>query len=130
MNPEIVDFYIKKGYRGIIFEGTALGHVPTTLKETSLIPKIEKARDSGITMVMTTQCLYGRVHPLVYSNLREVSSRGVIYCEDMLPETAYVKLMWVLGHAKRQDEIRRMMLTSYVGEISQKTLIDEESINF
>jgi hypothetical protein len=38
--------------------------------------------------------------------------------------------MWVLGHAKRQDEIRRMMLTSYVGEISQKTLIDEESINF
>lgn len=125
MDPEIIDFYIDRDYRGLVFEGTALGHVPTTIKETSLIPKIELARDAGITMAMTTQCLYGRVHPLVYSNLREVSSRGVIYCEDMLPETAYVKLMWVLGHSGKPREIRQMMLSNYVGEISEQTLIED-----
>lgn len=126
MNPCIIDFYIKQGYRGIVFEGTALGHVPTTIKETSLIPHIEAARDSGLVMAMTTQCLYGRVHPYVYSNLREVSSRGVVYCEDMLPETAYIKLMWVLGHTKDPKQAREMMLTNYAGEITERTQIEEK----
>jgi len=125
MNPEIVDFYLGKGYKGIVFEGTALGHVPTTLKETSIIPKIELAKDRGVAMAMTTQCLFGRVHPHVYANLREVSSCGVIYCEDMLPETAYVKLMWVLGHTSKSEEVKKLMLTNIAGEITPRTHIDE-----
>lgn len=121
MNPEIVDFYINNGYKGIVFEGTALGHVPTTIKETSLIPKIEKAMEKGTVLAMATQCLYGRVHPSVYANLREVSSRGVIYCEDMLPEVAYVKLMWVLGQTKNPQEVKKLMLTNVAGEITERT---------
>ena len=91
-----------------------------------MISGVERARDAGVVMAMTTQCLYGRVHPHVYSNLREVSSRGVVYCEDMLPETAYVKLMWVLGHTKDPQEAREMMLANYVGEITERTKIEEE----
>lgn len=120
MDSEIVDFYIDKGFKGIVFEGTALGHVPTNVEGNSLISKIERARDSGVTMVMVTQCLYGGVHPYVYANLREVSSRGVIYCGDMLPEVAYVKLMWVLGHTSSPGEIKEMMLRNFAGEISDK----------
>lgn len=130
MNPEIIDFYVNKGYKGIVFEGTALGHVPTTITKTSIIPKIDAAKKKGIIMAMTTQCLYGRVHPLVYSNLRQVSSRGVIYCEDMLPETTYVKLMWVLGQTKSADKAKEMMLTNYCGEISDRTLIKEDFTTF
>jgi len=126
MNPKVIDFYLNEGYKGIVFEGTALGHVPTTIKETSLIPYIEKARDRGVAMAMATQCLFGRVNPHVYSNLREVSSRGVIYCEDMLPETAYVKLMWVLGRAKKPEEVRELMLKNIAGEITEKSLTEED----
>jgi glutamyl-tRNA(Gln) amidotransferase subunit D len=126
MSPKIVDFYLNEGYKGIVFEGTALGHVPTTIKETSLIPFIEKARDKGVVMAMTTQCLFGRVNPHVYSNLREVSSRGVIYCEDMLPETAYVKLMWVLGHTNRPSEVKELMLKNIAGEITERSVGEEE----
>lgn len=126
MNPGLIDFHIDSGVQGIVFEGTALGHVPTTIKETSLLPKIERARDAGVVMAMTTQCLYGRVHPHVYSNLREVSTRGVVYCEDMLPETAYIKLMWVLGHTKNPSEAREMMLTNYVGELTERTGVGKE----
>lgn len=128
MDPEIIDFYIDKKFRGIVFEGTALGHVPTTIKRKSLIPKIEKARDAGVIMAMTSQCLYGRVNPYVYSNLREVSSRGVIYCEDMLPETSYVKLMWVLGQTKDEERAREMMLKNYVEEISERSEINEDVV--
>jgi glutamyl-tRNA(Gln) amidotransferase subunit D len=128
MDSEIINFYIDKKFKGIVFEGTALGHVPTTIPEKSLIPKIERAKEEGIIMAMTSQCLYGRVNPYVYSNLRKVSSRGVIYCEDMLPETAYVKLMWVLGQTKDEEKVREMMLKNYVGEISERSEIKEDVV--
>jgi glutamyl-tRNA(Gln) amidotransferase subunit D len=71
---------------------------------------------------MTSQCIYGRVHPFVYHPLRVLSGKGVIYAGDMLPETAYVKLMWVLGHTKNLDEIKEMMLTNYAGEITNRII--------
>jgi len=126
MPTDLIDFYVKKGVKGLVIEGTALGHVPTTIKETSLIPSIEVAIKKGVVVCMSTQCLFGRVHPLVYSNLRELSSRGVVYCKDMLPETTYVKLMWVLGHTKDPQKAAEMMLTDYVGEISERTEPEKE----
>lgn len=119
LDPEIFDYYLKKKYRGFVIEGTGLGHTPT-LGKYSLLPKIEKAIKSGIPVVMTSQCIYGRVHPTVYHNLRELSKRGVIFAEDMLTETAYAKLMWVLGHTKKMDEIKEMMLTNHAGEINNR----------
>ena len=74
---------------------------------------------------MTSQCLYGRTHPTIYHNLRELSTRGVIFAEDILPEVAYVKLMWILGHTKKMEKIREMMLTNYAGEITKR--IDSKS---
>jgi glutamyl-tRNA(Gln) amidotransferase subunit D len=61
----------------------------------------------------------------VYSEGRKIHELGVIHLEDMLPEVAYVKLGWVLGHAQNYEEVREMMLTSYAGEISQR--IDPKS---
>ena len=124
LNPEIFDYYIKKKYKGFVVEGTGLGHTPTLGKH-SLLPKVEKAVKSGIPVVMTSQCLYGRTHPTIYHNLRELSTRGAIFAEDILPEVAYVKLMWVLAHTKKMDKIREMMLTNYAGEITKR--IDSKS---
>ena len=47
---------------------------------------------------------------------------GVLFLEDMLPETAYVKLGWVLGHTKSAEKAKEMMLTNYAGEISARIL--------
>ena len=66
--------------------------------------------------------IYGRVHPYVYTNLRKLSVElNCIFVEDMLPETAYVKLGWVLPQAKNIEEVKEMMLTNYAGEISERT---------
>ena len=40
----------------------------------------------------------------------------------MLPETAYVKLGWVLGHTKSLEKVRKMMLTNYAGEITSRSI--------
>jgi glutamyl-tRNA(Gln) amidotransferase subunit D len=47
---------------------------------------------------------------------------GVIEGEDMLPETALVKLMWVLGHEDSADEVRRLMQANLRGEIRRCSL--------
>ena len=44
-----------------------------------------------------------------------------IFEEDTLPEVAYVKLGWVLGHTNKLEDIRKMMLTNYAGEITERS---------
>jgi glutamyl-tRNA(Gln) amidotransferase subunit D len=121
LDPEIFDFYLGKGYRGLVIEATGLGHTPT-LGKFSLLPKIEKAIEAGVPVVVTSQCLYGRTHPTVYHNLRELLKRGVIFGEDMLPEVAYIKLMYVLGKTRNLEKVRELMVTNIAGEISERTI--------
>jgi glutamyl-tRNA(Gln) amidotransferase subunit D len=104
-------------HKGIVIEGTGLGHVPE-----NLIPAIDKAREKEVPVVMTSQTLYGRVDMKVYSTGRELLKRGVISGQDMLPETAYVKLMYVLGQTRDYDEVKRLMETNLRGEISERTV--------
>ncbi len=121
-NPDIINYYIDKGYKGLVVEASALGHVPTdTIDEKfSWIKSIKRAREEGIIIVFATQCLFGRVDPFVYSNGRIMEEMGVIYAEDMLPETAYLKLSWILGHTNEYFEVKRNMLDNMVGEINYR----------
>jgi len=92
----------------------------------SLLPQLKKASKKGIPVIITSQCLYGAVHPFVYTNLRRVSMEGGgIFAEDMLPEVAFVKLAWVLGQATDYETVKRMMLESVAGEINLRHLDDE-----
>ena len=116
MDGEVIDFFVNRGYKGIVLSATALGHVPQ-----SIYPNIEKAMKKNIPIVIVSQTLYGRVHPLVYSALRNLSLKlKCIFVEDMLPETAYVKLGWILGHTQKLEEVKEMMLTNVAGEISDR----------
>jgi glutamyl-tRNA(Gln) amidotransferase subunit D len=125
-DPEILNYYLEKGYKGIVIEGTGLGHVPTSARK-SWIKPISHLIKKGITVVMTSQTLYGRVHSHVYTNLRILASTGVIWAEDMLPETAFVKLGWVLGHkewAKNSGTVKEKMLENFAWEINER--LEEE----
>lgn len=118
LKPEIIESIIDNGYNGIVLEGTGLGHIAETLFDS-----IKNAISSGVIVAMTSQTILGRVNMSVYSTGRLLLSLGVIPCEDMLPETAYVKLMWVLGHTKNPKKVRKMLLTNYAREISDRSLI-------
>jgi len=125
-NPEILDFLVDKNYKGILFEATALGHLPTdTVDEKySWLPAVQRAREEGMHIAFATQCLYGRVDPYVYTNARLMLALGVIYLEDMLPEVGYLKLAWVLGHTQNDEEVKKMMLHNYAGEINMRSLYE------
>ena len=121
-DPGIIDYYVDKGYKGIIMSSTALGHVPgyTKDKEDSWFPAIKRAIDSGVFVGNASQTIYGRVHPHVYRQLIELEKMGVVFLEDLLVETAYMKLMWVLSQTKDKEKIKKMMLTDYVGEFNNR----------
>lgn len=114
MNPDLVDAAVESSH-GLIVAGTGLGHVPK-----DLVPRLRKAVRQGVPVVMTSQCLYGRVGMYVYTRGRELVRAGVIPGEDMLPETALVKLMWVLGHTSDPEAVREQMTTNLVGEINPR----------
>jgi glutamyl-tRNA(Gln) amidotransferase subunit D len=110
---ELVDMFVDKGYHGIILEGTGLGHVPE-----AMYSSIKRATQQDIVVVMTSQCISGRVNMNVYRTGRELLEMGVVSGEDMLPETALVKLMWILGKGESRDRIRESIGVNIAGEIT------------
>ncbi len=124
LDPDIIDFYIKKKVKGIVIGATALGHV-NTWTEKSLIPGIKKCYEKNIPVFITTQTLYGSVNPYVYTNLRKVSIEAHgIFLQDMLPETAYIKLGWVLSQVKDYKKVKEMMLTNHRNEFNDRLTSD------
>ncbi len=112
IGADTIDYYIDRGFKGLVIEGTGLGHCSE-----ELIPTLARARDEEIPVIMSSQCLYGRINMNVYSTGRKLLEAGVIPAQDMLPETAYVKLVWVLGQTQNLDEVTSMMQTNLKGEI-------------
>ena len=112
-DSEIIESLIKLQYRAIIFEGTGLGHVGKTMYDS-----IKKAKESGMFLGMTSQCIDGRVSMTVYESGRDLLDMGITPLENMIPEVALVKAMWVLGNSDSYDEIKKMMLKNYSSEFS------------
>lgn len=121
--PDILDYYQKNKYKGLVLEMTGLGHAPTKGARKSWTKKLVDVQKRGMIICAAAQTIYGRLDPLVYSNGREMLETGIIYLEDMLSETALVKLGWVLGHkewAKDKEKVKEMMLKNIAGEFSER----------
>ncbi|WP_456370609.1 Glu-tRNA(Gln) amidotransferase subunit GatD [Geoglobus sp.] len=114
LTPEILEFFYSKGYRGFVIEGTGLGHVSTDWVDT-----VRRIADDSL-VVMTSQCLWGRVCDRVYDTGRYLLKAGVIEGEDMLPETALIKVMWLLGNFEL-EEARKLVRENLVGEINYRS---------
>ncbi len=129
MFPEQFSFF--KGYKGLVLEGTGLGHTPGQVpnKESAIhkkiYPAIQKLTDSGCVVVMTTQCLFGRVNMNVYDKGRELLELGIIPGKDMLANTALVKLSWLLGN-HRPEEVKKLMGQNLRGEINERLQFEED----
>ena len=114
MDPAVFEPVIM-GSKGVVIAGSGLGHI-----NSPMIPLVRKATDAGIPVVMTSQCLNGRVNMNVYNTGRDLINAGAICVYDMLPETAYVKLKWALGKTNDPAEVREIMVTPLVGEMSDR----------
>jgi glutamyl-tRNA(Gln) amidotransferase subunit D len=114
MSPDL--FRIYERYKGLVLAGTGLGHVSS-----ALIPPLQKLINGGTVVVMTTQCMQGRVCDRVYDTGRDLLTAGVIEGGDMLPEVALVKMMWVLGNERDPEKAALLMQADLKGECNRRS---------
>ena len=117
MDPAIINWYVHNGYRGLVLEGTGLGHISKYCFQA-----VRKAVEQGMLIGMASQCIWGRVDMNVYETGRDLVALGVVPLEDMLSETALVKLMWIFGQTKDQKEAKELLKKNIAGEYSPRTL--------
>ena len=126
MRPEELEFIEEQDYDGLVVEGTGLGHMPVnnfdenTQHHAEILEKLEEISEDAI-VVMTSQCLNGRVDMDVYSAGLKIQEAGVIGAEDMHPELAYVKMMWSLGQTEDIEEAEEIFLENHNGELNDRS---------
>ncbi len=131
MFPEQFSFF--QSYKGLIIEGTGLGHTPGQVPNQEseihkkIYPAIKKLIQSGCVVVMTTQCLFGGVNMNIYDKGRDLLGLGVISGKDMLANTALVKLSWLLANYKL-DDVKKLVGENLRGEINERLEYEEEFI--
>ncbi|MFX1294760.1 MAG: Glu-tRNA(Gln) amidotransferase subunit GatD [Promethearchaeota archaeon] len=112
IQPELIETLIDHKYHGIVLAGTGLGHISKNLLE-----PIKRAIEEKIAVVMTVQTLWGFTGMQVYQRGREELAIGIIPGHNLLPETAYVKLCWILGYTRNLEEVKQRMSANIAGEI-------------
>ena len=78
--------------------------------------EIKDAREQGVFLGMTSQCLDGSVRMTVYDSGRDLLDLGIIPLENMISETALVKAMWSLGNSSNIEEMQALMLKNIASE--------------
>jgi glutamyl-tRNA(Gln) amidotransferase subunit D len=112
-DPKLLNQIIDNGYKGIIFEGTGLGHIGKIMYDS-----VKKANERGIFLGMTSQCIDGRIGMTVYESGRDLLDLGIIPLENMIPEVALVKAMWAIGNFQTIEEVKKIMLQNIASELT------------
>ena len=115
LSPKIFDALVGMGYKGVVVEAFGLGGV-NVLNEG--LSGIRAAMDAGMSVVITTQCLYDSSDLKVYQVGNKLLELGVIQGRDMTTEAAMTKLMWAIGQGMSQKEIRKLFAIDLAGEIT------------
>jgi glutamyl-tRNA(Gln) amidotransferase subunit D len=120
----LLEYYEQQGYRGLVIEGTGLGHAPVnvlddfTQNHAELLKTLERLSKKMI-ICMATQCVYGKVNMDVYSTGRILQKAGVIPIKAT-PETALVKLGWSLGHTRDIEKAKQLFQKNVIGEFLER----------
>lgn len=115
IHRSVLQMYAAGGYRAIYIEAFGLGGMPCLKHD--FMEEIRTLVDSGITVLIGTQCEYEGSNLSVYETGRKALDAGALQAHDMTSEAAVTKLMWVLGQTQDPAVIREYFQVSLCGEV-------------
>ena len=130
MDPEELEWIRSADPEGLVIEGTGLGHMPVnsfdelTEHHKDILEKVSAIADDAV-VVMSSQCINGRVDMNVYDAGLKIQEAGVIGAGDMHPELAYVKLMYALGNSDNREEAIKLFRKDIAGELEERSIYHE-----
>ena len=118
INSKIFNALMALNYKGVIIESFGGGGLP--FKRHNLIPKVQEMVERGMSVVVTTQCLYEGTHFEKYEVGQKILKTGIIPAYDMTTESLVTKLMWALGQTDNPEKIKKIMAYNYADEVKIK----------
>lgn len=120
LNPEIFPILAQMSYRAIVIEAFGVGGLHYLHRD--LVSELEKLIHNGITVVVTSQCLYESSDFSRYEAGRKILDKGALPAFDMTSESCVTKLIWILGQTDDQTEIATRFRRNIAGEIQSSDL--------
>jgi len=118
------EFLQYKNYNGLIIEATGLGHIPidNDIENKKIFNALKNLK---IPLVITTQTVFGSINLNVYSPGRKIKEYVINNYTDILTETAFIKLAWLLSNYEKRD-IKELFNKNLRGEFSSRILAEKD----
>ena len=116
ISARLLENAMREPVSGVALETYGAGNAPG--RDPELLAAIAAATARGVVVVNITQCLRGRVDMSGYATGAALREAGVVSGEDMTPEAALSKLIWLLGRGLEPDEVRRLIPSDLRGELT------------